>query len=164
MFETRSNKGPKLTRYRSTMRSTERRKRDAIAKLEGDMDVCVVTADDHENAHLVPLSLCWHNEEVVVATEARSRTAQNAERSGQARLVLGPSRDVVIIDAAASVVDMVDAEPLIKNAYRERTGWDPGGEGGYWVYIRLRRRTVQVWCEVDEIIGRTVIRDGTWNS
>jgi hypothetical protein len=59
---------------------------------------------------------------------------------------------------------MVDAEPLIKNAYRERTGWDPGGEGGYWVYIRLRRRAVQVWCEVDEIIGRTVIRDGTWNS
>src|ERR1035441_4410988 len=129
MFQTRSNKGPMLTRYRSTMRTTERRKRDAIAKLEGDMDVCVVTADDHENAHLVPLSLCWHNEEVVVASEARSRTAQNAERSGQARLVLGPSLDVVIIDAAASVVDMVDAEPLIKNAYRERTGWIPAGEG-----------------------------------
>jgi hypothetical protein len=63
------------------MRSTEQRKRDAIAKLEGDRDVYVPTTDYH--AHLVPLSLCWHNEEVVVATEARSRTAQTAERSGQ---------------------------------------------------------------------------------
>jgi hypothetical protein len=146
------------------MRATEQRKRDAIAKLEGDMDVWVATAAEHQNAHLVPLSLCWHNEEVVVATEARSRTAQNAERSGQARLALGPSRDVVIIDAVASVVDAVDADPLIKKAFRDRTGWDPGGGGGDWVYIRLRPRTVQVWREVDEITGRTVMRDGTWIS
>jgi hypothetical protein len=99
-----------------------------------------------------------------VATEARSRAAQNAERSGQARLALGPSRDVVNIDATASVVDIVDADSLTKNAYRERTGWDPGGDGGDWVYLRLLPRTVQVWREVDEIIGRTVMRDGTWIS
>lgn len=55
------------------MRATEQRKRDAIAKLEGDMDVWVATAVDHENAHLVPLSLCWHNEGVVVATESWRR-------------------------------------------------------------------------------------------
>ncbi len=100
------------------MRATEQRMSDAIAKLEGDIDLWFATADDHENAHLVPLSFCWHNEEVVVATEARSRTAQNAERSGQARLALGTSLDVVIVDATASVVDGVDADPLVKNAYR----------------------------------------------
>jgi hypothetical protein len=144
------------------MRITEQRKSDAIAKLEGDMDVWVATADEHQNAHLVPLSLCWHNEEVVVATEARSRTAQNAERSGQAGLALGPSRDVVLIDAVASVVDVVAADPFIKKAFRDRTGWDPGEGGGDWVYIRLRPRTVQLWREVDEIAGRTVMRDGTW--
>jgi hypothetical protein len=36
------------------MRTTEPRQRDTIAKLEGDMDVWVATADDHENAHLGP--------------------------------------------------------------------------------------------------------------
>ena len=56
--------------YTSNVRASEQRKTDAIAKLEGDMDVWVATADDHENAHLVPLSLCWHNDEVIVATEA----------------------------------------------------------------------------------------------
>ena len=69
-----------------------------------------------------------------------------------------------MIDASASVVDTLKADPPIKNAYRERTGWDPGEEGGDWVYIGLRPRTVQVWREIDEIIGRTVMRDGTWLS
>lgn len=26
----------------------------------------------------------------------------------------------------------------------------------------LRPRTIQVWREVDEMVGRTVMRDGTW--
>ena len=58
-----------------------------------------------------------------------------------------------MIDASASVVDTLNADPPIKNAYRERTGWDPGEEGGDWVYIRLRPQMVEVWLEVDEIIG-----------
>jgi hypothetical protein len=144
------------------MRTTEQRKADAISRLEGDMDVWVATADIHEHAHLVPLSLCWHNAEVLVATEARSRTAQNAKSSGQARLALGLTRDVVMIDASASVIDSNSADPTITNAYRERTGWDPGGESGDWVFLLLRPRSVQVWREVDEMVGRTVMRDGNW--
>ena len=106
--------------YCSTMRTAEQRKRDALAKLEGDIDVWVATADVHGVAHLVPLSLCWHDGGVIVATEAKSRTARNARQSGQARLALGPSRDVVMIDATASVVDAAGAEPQIKSAYHGR--------------------------------------------
>ncbi|MGD1011849.1 MAG: hypothetical protein ABR925_04870 [Acidimicrobiales bacterium] len=40
------------------MRATEQRKSDAIAKLGGDIDVWLATANDHGNAHLVPPSLC----------------------------------------------------------------------------------------------------------
>jgi hypothetical protein len=144
------------------MRSTGQRKSDAIGKLEQDPDVWVATADDHGIAHLVPVSLCWHEGMVVVAVEARSRTARNASASGQARLALGPTRDVVIIDAKASVVSSQDADPTITGSYRERTGWQPGADGGNWVYILLRPVTIQAWRDVEEITGRTIMRDGTW--
>ena len=144
------------------MRSTAQRKSDAIEKLKSDQDVWLATADNGGVAHLVPLSLCWHDGMVVVAVEARSRTARNASASGQARLALGPSRDVVMIDAEASLVSRADADPAVVSAYRERTGWDPGSDGSDWVYILLRPVTIQVWRDPAEIAGRTVMRDGTW--
>lgn len=144
------------------MRSAAQRKSDAIEKLSKDKDVWVATADASGIAHLVPLSLCWHDGMVVVAVEARSRTARNASASGQARLALGPSRDVVMIDAQASVVTRQDAGSAISGSYRERTGWEPGSDGGDWVYVMLQPTRIQVWREVDEIAGRTVMRDGTW--
>ena len=144
------------------MRSTAQRKSDAIEKLNNDQDVWVATADDRGIAHLVPLSLCWHDGMVVIAVEASSRTARNASASGQARLALGPTRDVVMIDAQASVVARQDAGAAITGAYRERTGWEPGSDGGDWVYVLLKPTRIQAWREVDEIPGRTVMADGTW--
>lgn len=144
------------------MRSAAQRKSDALAKLSKDQDVWVATADDRGIAHLVPLSLCWHDGMVVVAVEAGSRTARNASASGQARLALGTTRDVVMIDAQASVVTRQDAGSAITGAYRERTGWEPGSDGGDWVYVLLEPTRIQVWRDVDEIAGRTVMADGTW--
>jgi hypothetical protein len=113
-------------------------------------------------AHLVPLSLCWHDGMVVVAVEASSRTARNAAASRQVRLALGPTRDVVMINARASVVTRQDAGPAITGAYRERTGWEPGSDGGDWVYVLLEPTKIQVWRDVEEIAGRTVMADGMW--
>jgi len=144
------------------MRSTAQRKSDAIKKLHTDQDVWVATADDRGIAHLVPLSLCWHDGMVVIAVEASSRTARNASSSGQARLALGPTRDVVMIDAEASVVTRQDAGPAFAGSYRERTGWEPGSDGGDWVYVLLKPTRIQVWRDVDEIAGRTVMTNGTW--
>lgn len=144
------------------MRSAAQRKSDALEKLSNDQDVWVATADDSGIAHLVPLSLRWHEGMVIVAVEARSRTARNASASGQARLALGPSRDVVMIDAQASVVTRQDAGPAIAGSYSERTGWEPGSDGGEWVYVLLRPVRIQVWRDVAEIAGRTVMRDGAW--
>jgi hypothetical protein len=144
------------------MRSAAQRKSDAIEKLKSDQDVWVATADDRGIAHLVPLSLCWHDGMVVVAVEARSRTARNASASGQARLALGPSRDVVMIDAEASVTPRQDIGPVIAGSYRERTGWEPGADGSDWVYIFLKPVRIQVWRNVDEIPGRTIMREGMW--
>jgi Pyridoxamine 5'-phosphate oxidase len=144
------------------MRSTAQRKSDALEKLGQDQDVWVATADDRGIAHLVPLSLCWHDGMVIIAVEAGSRTARNVSASGQARLALGPTRDVVMIDARASVVARQDAGPAITHSYRERTGWEPGSDGGDWVYVLLKPARIQAWRDVDEIPGRTIMRDGTW--
>jgi hypothetical protein len=144
------------------MRSAAQRKLDAIEKLANDQDVWVATADDRGIAHLVPLSLCWQDGMVIVAVEASSRTARNASASGQARLALGPTRDVVMIDAKASVVTRQDAGPAMAHSYRERTGWEPGSDGGDWVFILLKPARIQVWRDVDEIAGRTVMDGGTW--
>jgi Pyridoxamine 5'-phosphate oxidase len=143
------------------MRSTAQRKSDAIEKLNSDADVWVATADARGIAHLVPLSLCWHHGMVVVAVEAGSRTARNASASGRARLALGPTRDVVMIDARASLVAQ-EARPEITSSYRDRTGWEPGSDGGEWVYVLLEPTRIQVWRDVDEIPGRTVMSGGTW--
>ncbi|MHB8296852.1 MAG: pyridoxamine 5'-phosphate oxidase family protein [Acidimicrobiales bacterium] len=144
------------------MRTTVERIADARAKLAGEADVWVATGDSRGVAHLVPLSLCWHDGEIVVATEARSRTARNAAASGQARLALGSTRDVVSIEATATVVARAEASPALVDAYRARTGWEPGGDGREWVYLRCRPVRVQVWRDVEEITGRTVMRQGAW--
>jgi hypothetical protein len=144
------------------MRSSAQRKADATEKLATDQDVWVATADARGIAHLVPLSLCWHDGMVIVAVEATSRTARNAATSAQARLALGPTRDVVMIDARASVVARQEAGRAVASGYRERTGWEPGSDGGDWVYVLLEPVRIQVWRDVDEIAGRTVMADGAW--
>lgn len=151
-----------LARSVGWVRTTDERVADARAKLAGDADVWVATADSAGVAHLVPLSLCWHDGEIVVAVEARSRTARNATASGQARLALGSTRDVVSVEATVTVVDRAGASADLVDAYRSRTGWDPGGDGGEWVYLCCRPVSVQVWRDVEEITGRTVMCAGEW--
>jgi len=85
-------------------RTREQRRVGTLAKLSAPaMDVWVATAAAEAggiaSSHLVPLSLAWIDERVVLATEADSVTARNIISQGRARLGLGPTRDVVMIDA-----------------------------------------------------------------
>src|SRR5277367_5837083 len=80
-------------------RSTEQRKADTLAKLTAPAaDVWVATAaaqaGGHASSYMVPLSLAWADERVVLATEADSVTARNLTSERRARLGLGPTRDV----------------------------------------------------------------------
>ena len=125
------------------------------------IDVWVATASAGGAPHLVPLSLAWVDERVVVAMDASSVTAQNLTASGQARLAVGATRDVVMIDATVDkVVDAAADEPL-GEAYVAQADWDPRGAAGY-VFLVLRPVRVQAWREVNEMQGRTLMRDGVW--
>jgi hypothetical protein len=145
-------------------RPAEQRKADTLAKLAQDgVDVWVATASPAGDAHLVPLSLGWDGDRVVLATERKSRTFANLEASGRARLALGPERDVVVIDAVVVSVIDVDAAPhSLADAYASQADWDPREAGEGYVYIVLAPERIQAWREANEIAGRTLMRHGTW--
>ncbi|GAA1535026.1 pyridoxamine 5'-phosphate oxidase family protein [Nocardioides humi] len=140
------------------------RQADARALLSTPaIDVWVATASAAGVPHLVPVSLAWVQERVVVAVESRSVTARNLLASGVARLGVGPTRDVVMIDAVLERSAGVDEDPALGEAYAAQADWDPRGLPGY-VFLVLRPDRVQAWREANEIDGRTILRDGAWLS
>ncbi len=144
-------------------RDAATRKADALALLATPaIDVWVATASANGDPHLVPLSLAWVGERVVVAAEPTSVTARNLRASGRARLAVGPTRDVVMIDVVLDRVVEVGADPALGEAYAAQSDWDPRTSSGY-VYLVLRPDRLQAWREADEISGRTLMRAGSWS-
>jgi hypothetical protein len=143
-------------------RDPQTRKTDTLAMLATpEIDVWVATASAAGEPHLVPLSLAWVDQRVVVAVERSSATAGNLTASGTARLAVGPTRDVVMIDAAVDrMVDVAD-DPGLGEAYAAQADWDPRRSPGY-AFVVLRPVRVQAWREANEIAGRTLMRDGRW--
>ena len=41
-------------------------------------------------------------------------------------------------------------------------GWDPRRETGEYAFFRVVPSRVQAWREVNELDGRTLLRDGRW--
>ena len=125
------------------------------------IDVWVASASPEGEAHLVPLSLAWTDERLVIAVQESSRTARDIADSGRARMAIGPTRDVTMVDARLEKLVDVDAAGELGAAYAAQADWDPRGSAGY-VFLVLRPERVQAWREVDEIAGRTIMRDGQW--
>ncbi|HET7689540.1 MAG TPA: pyridoxamine 5'-phosphate oxidase family protein [Nocardioidaceae bacterium] len=138
------------------------RKADTLALLATPaIDVWVATASASGTPYLVPVSLAWVDDRAVIAIEGRSVTARNLLASGQARLAVGPTRDVVMIDAELERSADVEADEKLGEAYAAQADWDPRGSTGY-VFLVLRPLRLQAWREANEIPGRTLLRDGTW--
>ena len=145
-------------------RDRHQRIRDTLAKLtEPAMDVWVATSSA-AGPYLVPLSLAWVEERVVVAVEGSSRTARNLDGTGTARLALGPTRDVVVIDARLERSVPVVAAPGLAAQYVQQADWDPRAAGDSYRFLVLRPERIQAWREADEIPGRTLMRAGSWLS
>ena len=130
-------------------RTPEQRKADTLAKLSAPaMDVWVATATaeagGRAGSHLVPLSLAWIDERVVLATEADSVTASNIISQRHARLGLGPTRDVVMIDAELEQAYGLDEVPacLAQQYAMQRAGTraSPATGCGFWCCARFGSR------------------------
>ncbi|WP_203231062.1 pyridoxamine 5'-phosphate oxidase family protein [Nocardioides caldifontis] len=143
-------------------REKESRKADSLAQLSSPaVDVWVATASTAGEPYLVPLSLCWADGRAVIAIDRGSRTARHLAATGRARLGVGPTRDVVMLDAVVERTVGVDEDTELGAAYAAQADWDPRGSEGY-VFVVLRPERVQAWREVDEIPGRTLMREGRW--
>ncbi|MFB7890975.1 pyridoxamine 5'-phosphate oxidase family protein [Microbacterium sp. NPDC056044] len=138
------------------------RKTDLLAALAAPAaDVWVATASPQAAPHLVPLSLAWIGERAVIALEDGSVTARNIVASGVARLAVGPTRDVAMIDVVLERSAGVDDDATLGAAYAAQADWDPRGLAGY-VFLVLRPTRIQAWRESNELAGRVLMRDGDW--
>jgi len=124
--------------------------------------VWVASASADGLPYLVPLSFDWDGAAVLVATPTNSPTGKNLARSGVARLALGPTRDVTMIDADVEVIEIGDLPQEPGDRFAARSGFDPRGLTSSYRWFRLTPRRIQAWREVDELPERELMRDGRW--
>jgi Pyridoxamine 5'-phosphate oxidase len=142
-------------------RPRSQRRSDALERLRGDVDLWVASADAEGNAYLIPLSYYWDGERLTIATPRVSRTGRNLVRAGWARVALGHTRDVVVVEGPVEEVP-IEANTALADLYAQATGWDPRLEPEEHVYLKLTPRTVLAWRESNELKGRRLMRDGEW--
>jgi len=143
---------------RAAPRTRARRRADTLALLATEVDCWVASADELGNAHLVPLSFYWDGAALVLATPRSSPTATNLLRAGVARIGVGPTRDVVLVDGRVS--EGVD-DPTA-DAHTEHSGFDARAEPVDYVYLRVTPTELRAWREANELSGRLLMRGGRW--
>ncbi|MEV6346719.1 pyridoxamine 5'-phosphate oxidase family protein [Actinoplanes sp. NPDC051851] len=143
-------------------RSAAQRKADILATLGAPVaDVWVATADG-DRPFLVPLTMAWIDERIVLATGTDTPVARNLVARRRARVAAGHTRDVVMIDAVLEEVHRADRAERIGAAYVAQNDWDPRASGPGYSFLVLRPERIQAWREVNEHPGRTLMRDGVW--
>ncbi len=134
---------------------------DTLERLRTDVDLWVASASADGDAYLVPLSFYWDGATLTIATPRRSATARNLIRAGRARLALGPTRDVVIVEGPVEAIEM-GADPELEEAHALAAGFDPRELSEEYIYLRITPSEIQAWREANELEGRNLMRGGAW--
>ncbi|MGW7200742.1 pyridoxamine 5'-phosphate oxidase family protein [Streptomyces chryseus] len=143
-------------------RHRKQRKQDVLDRLAQDDDLWVATASPGGEPCLVPLSFVWDRETILMCTRRTNPTARNLTPAGEARVSLGHTRDVVLIEGTAEPVEGSALATESADAFAAKLGgWDPRDRTS-WVYLRLTPRTVKAWREENELPERELMRDGAW--
>jgi hypothetical protein len=143
-----------------SVRSLSERIADSRAKLECEVDLWVASASAAGDAYLLPLSYYWDGATLTRATPATTRTARNLRRAGWARLGLGPTRDVVIVEGA--VVELAaDADDALAEAHARAAGFDIRRSPGY-VFFQLRPQRILAWRNPAEAEAGPIMLNGEW--
>jgi hypothetical protein len=77
----------------------------------------------------VPLSYCWDETTLPIATPQASRTAVNLVRAGWARVALGPTRDVVILEGPMQAIP-IGTDSRLEDAHELGAYADGGVDAG----------------------------------
>jgi hypothetical protein len=143
-------------------RSRVQRRRDTEHQLAHDVDVWVASASADGAPYLVPLSFDWDGEALLVATPTDSPTGRNLAGGRTARVAVGHTRDVSMIDGDVEVLKMDALPPDQGDRFAARAGFDPRALTTPYRWFRISPRRIQAWREVDEIPDRELMRDGRW--
>jgi hypothetical protein len=145
------------------VRSAEQRKKDTLHRLEHDVDAWVATADSASGTPcLVPLSFLWNGSYLLFATPASSPTGRNLAATGRARVGIGPTRDVVLVDGTVETVQPAELTEQDAELFATKTGFDPRRLATPYLYFRVVPQRVQAWREADELDGRELMCEGRW--
>ena len=143
-------------------RSRGQRRRDTEQRLTHDTDIWVASASADGVPYLVPLSFDWDGQALLTATPADSPTGRNLAATRVARLGLGHTRDVSMIEGDVEVLE-IDALPQERgDRFAAQTGFDPRALATPYRWFRISPRRVQAWREVNELPGRELMREGRW--
>jgi hypothetical protein len=142
-------------------RTPKQRKQDTLDRLANDVDAWVATAESG-TPYLVPLSFLWDGATLLVATPAASPTGRNLRSTGRARLGIGPTRDVVLIEGTVETLAPAELPDGVGDTFAVKAGFDPRQLTTAYLYFRIRPQRVQAWREVNELDGRDLMRDGRW--
>ncbi|MDX6570991.1 MAG: hypothetical protein QOC86_147, partial [Gaiellales bacterium] len=97
-------------------RSRAERKADTLRKLAAEVDVWVASADEDGRGNIASLSFVWHRDALTIALPETSRTARNLIRAGWARVALGPTRDVVILEGPLELL-RIGSDAALEDAH-----------------------------------------------
>lgn len=142
-------------------RPLEQRKSDAFRRLREDKDMWAATGDREGNPCMVPVSFFWNGEVLYFATITTNPTARNIVQNGVVRVILGHTRDVVLIDGKARPLSREETPDEIAEAYAAKCGWDPRSTKSYG-FFEVRPVRVESWRELNEHGDRQLMRDGQW--
>ena len=144
-------------------RPPHQRRQDTLRRLEGDVDAWVATAGAADGTpYLVPLSFLWDGATLLIATPSSSPTARNLQATGKARLGIGPTRDLVLIEGTVGeILPAGEVPDEVGDAFAAKTGFDPRQLTGY-SYFRIHPQRLQAWREANELKDRQLMADGQW--
>ena len=144
-------------------RAPKQRKRDALNRLENDIDAWVATADRESGTpYLVPLSFLWDGTTLLIATPSSSPTSRNLLASGTVRLGIGPTRDLVLIEGTAHALAATEIPDEVGDAFAAKTGFDPRRLTTPYIYFRIHPQRLQSWREDNELQERELMHGGVW--
>jgi hypothetical protein len=144
-------------------RSLPQRVADTRRRLDDDIDLWVSSADPATGTpYLVPLSFLWDGSTVIVSTPAASPTARNLAATGQVRLALGHTRDVVLVEGTVTTHSAAELGDATCDAFAAKSGFDPRSLRTEYGWFRVTPQRIQAWREVDELVGRELMRGGEW--
>ncbi|WAL96647.1 pyridoxamine 5'-phosphate oxidase family protein [Streptomyces sp. Je 1-369] len=143
-------------------RPRAQRRHDTGHRLAHDIDVWVASASPEGTPYLVPLSFDWDGEALWVATPADSPTGRNLTATGSARLALGTTRDVTMIEGDVQPFGIDEPPREQTDRFTARTGFDPREQTAPYNWFRIVPRHIQAWRESNELRGRDLMRKSVW--